>query len=79
MQCFSLQNYIHGISYCESFTESKFGIKYVSRVKWKNLVVCVFKSNWMVRTKIPKQIDCKRSSSTKQMNRVQNIRIEISK
>ena len=28
---------------------------------------------------IQKQIDCKRPSSTKQMNRVQNIRIEICK
>ena len=31
--CFSQCNSIHGISYCESFTESKVDVKYVNAVK----------------------------------------------
>ena len=42
----------------------------LSRYVFSKVIKC-FEQN------IRKQIDCKRSSNTKQMNRVQNIRIEI--
>ena len=33
IQCFNPKNSSHGIYYCESFTESKSDVKYVSTVK----------------------------------------------
>ena len=33
IQCLNQQNSSHGTYYCESFTESKFDVKYVNPVK----------------------------------------------
>ena len=35
IQCFNQENSSHGIYYCESFTGSKFDVKYVNTVKQK--------------------------------------------
>ena len=48
------------------------GNQRLSRYVSSNVIECLEQN-------IQKQIDCKRPSSTKQMNRVQNIRIEICK
>ena len=66
-QCLNQWKSTHGICYHESFAESKFDAKYVNTVKSGT----VFKSNQMFETKHLEQIDCKRPSNIKQMNRVQ--------
>ena len=53
--------------YSWNLLESKFDAKYVNTVKSGT----VFKSNRMFETKHTEQIDWKRPSNTKQMNRVQ--------
>ena len=79
IQCFNQKNSSHGIYYYESFTESTFDVKYVNTVKSTTYQGLLFKSNECLERNILKLIACKRPSSRKQMNRVQNMGIETCK
>ena len=64
-----------GLCYFESLTGSKIDVKYVKTVK--STINRMSKVIECLEQNIRNQIDCKRPSNTKQMNRLQNIRIEI--
>ena len=62
--------------YCESSIESEFDVNYVNTVISTTFTLVFSKVSKCLKQNIRKEIDCRRLSCTKQMNRVQ---IEICK
>ena len=67
-------NSSHLICCSENLAKSKYYVNYVNTLKSTTYQVRTFKSNQIFGTKqLKTNIDCKRTSSTKQMNRIQTI------
>ena len=69
------QNNSSHLIYCsENLTKSKYYVNYVNTMKSATYQIRTLKSNQIFGTKqLKTNIDCKRTSSTKQMNKIQTI------